>query len=78
VLLRERARSVEPGGAAGEGWDVVRVLVRDVTELARELAGHGADVVVLEPADLRDAVVRVLTGALAAAAGPALVAQEQA
>jgi proteasome accessory factor B len=81
VLLRERAASVEavePEGAAGEGWDVVRVVVRDMSELARELAGHGPDVVVVEPADLRDGVVQVLTGALAAAAGPALAVQEPA
>jgi predicted DNA-binding transcriptional regulator YafY len=49
-----------------------------MSELARELAGHGPDVVVVEPADLRDGVVQVLTGALAAAAGPALAVQEPA
>ena len=70
LLLRQRAVPVE--AEAGEGWDVVGVVVGDAAELARELAGYGPDVVVLDPPDLRDRVVRVLRGALAAAA-PAVV-----
>ena len=65
MLLRQRAVAVERAEVAG--WDVVRVVVRDVVELAHELAGYGPDVVALEPADLRAGVVRVLTGALSAA-----------
>jgi proteasome accessory factor B len=65
VLLRQRAVGTEP--ASEHGWDVVRVAVRDAGDLAREVAGYGADVVALAPADLRAAVVRVLTSALAAA-----------
>jgi predicted DNA-binding transcriptional regulator YafY len=65
VLLRRRALSVEDDQEPG--WDVVRVAVRDVTDLAHELAGYGPDVVAVEPADLRAAVVRVLTSVLSAA-----------
>jgi proteasome accessory factor B len=70
VLLRQRAIAVEPQraphGAAedGQGWDAVRVVVRDVRELAHELAGYGPDVVAVEPADLRERVAGVLRGAL--------------
>jgi proteasome accessory factor B len=71
VLLRQRAVSTEPAEPAGEGWDAVRVVVGEVRELAHELAGYGPDVVVAEPADLREEVVRVLRGALARAAAPA-------
>ncbi len=75
VLLRQRAVGVmervgEPG-EEGEAWDAVRVVVRDVHELAHELAGYGPDVLVVEPADLRDEVVRVLSQALAAATAAA-------
>jgi len=65
VLLRQRVVLTEVSG--DPGWDVVRVVVRDATELAHELAGYGPDVVVLEPADLRAGVVRVLSAALSAA-----------
>jgi proteasome accessory factor B len=65
VLLRQRAIDAEP--APEDGWDLVRVAVRDVTDLAHEVAGYGPDVVALEPSDLRAAVVRVLTASLAAA-----------
>jgi proteasome accessory factor B len=74
VLLRQRAVAVEPAAAhegedgIGQGWDVVHVVVRDVRELAQELAGYGPDVVAVEPADLRARVVRVLQGALEDAA----------
>jgi proteasome accessory factor B len=65
VLLRQRAVSTVPAQRAG--WDLVRVVVREVSDLARELAGYGPDVVALEPADLRARVVRVLASALSAA-----------
>jgi proteasome accessory factor B len=70
VLLRQRAVSVEPAGPAvgagedGQGWDAVHVVVRDVRELAQELAGYGPDVVAVEPPDLRERVIGVLAGAL--------------
>jgi predicted DNA-binding transcriptional regulator YafY len=65
VLLRQRALSAAPSDEPG--WDAVRVTVRDVTDLAHEIAGYGPDVVALEPADVRAAVVRVLSAALSAA-----------
>jgi proteasome accessory factor B len=65
VLLRQRALASDAD--AEPGWDLVRVPVRDVTDLAHELAGYGPDVVALEPADLRATVVRVLGSALSAA-----------
>jgi proteasome accessory factor B len=73
VLLRQRAVATEPDGTPG--WDVVRVVVRDVADLAHEIAGYGPDVVALGPADLRAGVVRVLTAALSAATYDADVPQ---
>jgi predicted DNA-binding transcriptional regulator YafY len=77
VGLRRRAlpplvTPSEPGTPAGAragagttaGWDEVRLLVGDAGGLAQELAGYGPDVVVLEPADVRDEVIRRLEGAL--------------
>jgi proteasome accessory factor B len=80
LLLRQRAVDVEPAGAAeagngdGQGWDVVRVVVRDVRELAQELAGYGPDVVAVQPADLREQVLRVLRGALHGSVAPEVAA----
>jgi proteasome accessory factor B len=76
VLLRQRALDTAP--APEPGWDVVRVQVGDVTDLAEEVAGHGPDVVVVGPPDLRAAVVRVLTAALAAATGSSTVPPREA
>lgn len=59
LALRRRARSVDPGFQE----DVLVVDVSDVEMSADEIAGYGADVLVLEPQDLRDAVVRRLRGA---------------
>jgi proteasome accessory factor B len=82
VLLRQRAIAVEParggqadaGGGDGQGWDAVRVVVRDVRELAQELAGYGPDVVAVEPGDLREQVLGVLRGALEGAASTGVTA----
>ncbi|WP_322098342.1 helix-turn-helix transcriptional regulator [Nakamurella alba] len=72
---------VRPGRAAGlrrdgnplpdapEGWDRVQVPVRHLWDTARMVAGHGPDVRVEEPPDLRDAVVRVLTDVAGRTAG---------
>ncbi|MBI4942692.1 MAG: WYL domain-containing protein [Actinobacteria bacterium] len=70
-----RLRAVPEPAAAGpgdgdrpappEGWDVVRVTVQDPESFAEEVASNGADVVVLGPPDVREAVVRRLRGALA-------------
>jgi len=61
---REGARVIE-AGPAGEGWDAVELAIEDVAQLAEWLAGYGPDVVVVEPEDLRERVVGLLTGALA-------------
>jgi proteasome accessory factor B len=90
LLLRQRAVGVEPAGgpdddsaprdgsadgqADGQRWDVVHVVVRDVRELAQELAGYGPDVVAVEPADLREQVLRVLRGALRGSVAPGVPA----
>ncbi len=51
--------------AAHPGWDRVTTNYSDVDWYAGYLAWFGPDVIVLEPADLRDAVIRRLKGALA-------------
>jgi proteasome accessory factor B len=68
VLVRRRATAIERAG--DDGWDVVRLPVVDAAALAHEVAGHGPDVVALEPADVRAGVVRVLEDALRAATAP--------
>jgi proteasome accessory factor B len=60
--LRRRAASERPGG---DGWDRVEVPFSDSAWFAEHVASFGADVVVSEPADLRDAVITRLKGALA-------------
>src|SRR5215471_619166 len=60
--LRRRAISEQPGG---DGWDQVEVPFSDSAWFAEHVASFGADVVVSEPADLRDAVITRLKGALA-------------
>jgi len=56
--LRRWARGVEPGG---DGWDVVTLEYSDPESLASRLAGYGSAVVVLDPPDVRNAVIRRLT-----------------
>ena len=43
------------------GFEVLAVAYGDLWSLAEEIRQHGADIVVLEPAELRDAVIRGLT-----------------
>jgi proteasome accessory factor B len=62
--LRRSATEVAPDVA---GWSRVVVEADDVERLAEELAGYAADVVALEPPELRGAVLRRLDGVLAAA-----------
>ena len=64
--LRRRARTV---GEVDDTWDLVDLDHRDLEAFAEELAGYGADVVVEQPPELVDAVVRRLRGALAAHGG---------
>jgi proteasome accessory factor B len=59
--LRRRASSDRP---EGEGWDVVEAPFSDAAWYADYIASFGADVVVIEPVDLREAVISKLKGAL--------------
>ncbi len=56
VALRRRATAEK----LGKGWDELTVPFGDAEALAQEVAGYGADVVAVEPPELRDAVVRRL------------------
>jgi proteasome accessory factor B len=62
--LRRRASSDRPC-AGMPGWDVVHAPFSDASWHADYIASFGADVVVLEPVDLREAVISRLKGALA-------------
>jgi proteasome accessory factor B len=48
-----------------DGWETISVPFSDVGWFAEHLASFGTDVVALEPADLREAVITQLKGALA-------------
>ena len=61
--LRRHAISVEPDQEPG--WDVAELTFTDSGWWSEQLASFGADVVVLEPTDLRDAVIGRLKGVLA-------------
>jgi proteasome accessory factor B len=60
--IRRYATSVRPDGA---GWDLVETPFSDVAWFAEHLASFGRSVIVAEPADLREAVITQLKGALA-------------
>ena len=60
-LLRRYALSERAGP---DGWDIVRVTHPDADWYAGYLASYGPDVVVLDPPDLRDAVIGHLRGVL--------------
>jgi hypothetical protein len=47
------------------GWDRVRIPLGPRWDTARQIAAHGPDVVVEEPADLIEATVALLAGTLA-------------
>jgi proteasome accessory factor B len=61
--LRRHALSTK--SEAEPGWDLVETSFADIGWWSEHVASFGADVVVLEPADLRDAVIGRLKGALA-------------
>jgi len=61
--LRRWASEVTPDDTPG--WDRVTVSFADVPWYADHLASFGPDLVVLEPPDLREAVIRRLKGVLA-------------
>jgi predicted DNA-binding transcriptional regulator YafY len=51
--------------AGADGWDEVETSFAEVAWFSEHLASFGPDVIVREPADLRDAVITRLKGALA-------------
>jgi proteasome accessory factor B len=61
--LRRYAERIEPAPEAG--WDLVELGYSDTVWWSEHIAWFGADVVVLEPSDLRDAVIGRLKGVLA-------------
>jgi len=65
--LRARALAAQPGDEAGAppGRDVVRVPFRAAWELAEQVVGYGDAVVVLDPPQVRDAVLSMLRTAAA-------------
>lgn len=52
------------------GWDVVRMPFAHLWDTARMIAEHGPDVFVVDPPDLREAVIRLLVGAGSSDAPP--------
>jgi proteasome accessory factor B len=56
--LRRLALSEQPGG---DGWDTVQVSFHDIA-YSDYLASFGADVIAVDPPDLREAVIRRLKG----------------
>jgi proteasome accessory factor B len=62
--LRRGASAVRPDPQQ-PGWDLVEVPFSDVSWYSEHIASFGADAVVIEPADLRDAVIGRLKGVLA-------------
>jgi proteasome accessory factor B len=61
--LRRHALSVRPDSEPG--WDLVETSFAETGWWSEHVASFGADVVALEPVDLRDAVISRLKGALA-------------
>jgi predicted DNA-binding transcriptional regulator YafY len=64
VGLRRRATSVQP---FDDEWDVVELAIPGVERLADEAAGYGADVIIVEPAEARAAVLARMHGVLGSA-----------
>jgi proteasome accessory factor B len=62
--LRLRATASRPD-PADAGWDLAELPFSDVGWFADHIASFGADVIALEPADLREAVMTRLKGVLA-------------
>jgi proteasome accessory factor B len=57
TALRRAGRSVAARQLAGRGGEVIELDIGSVDALARDVAGYGADAVVLEPQSLRDDVL---------------------
>jgi proteasome accessory factor B len=65
VVLRRWAREITPETGAATGWDRVTLSFADSGWYAEYLASFGPDLVVLDPPDLRESVIRRLKGVLA-------------
>jgi proteasome accessory factor B len=61
--LRRHALRIEPADVPG--WDMVELTYSDTAWWSEHVASFGADVIVVEPTDLRDAVIGRLKGVLA-------------
>ncbi|HEY2507317.1 MAG TPA: WYL domain-containing protein [Streptosporangiaceae bacterium] len=61
--LRRHAITTRP--APDPGWDLVELAFSEPGWWSEQIASYGADVIVLEPSDLRDAVIGRLKGVLA-------------
>jgi proteasome accessory factor B len=72
TALRRAGRSLGERQLAGRGGAVIELDIRSIDQLARDIAGYGADALVLEPQPLRDDVLarlRAHAGADAVGAG---------
>jgi proteasome accessory factor B len=65
VALRRWAREITPETGPSAGWDRVTLSFADAGWYAEYLASFGPDIMVLDPPDLREAVITQLKGALA-------------
>jgi proteasome accessory factor B len=65
VGLRQHAVSVRADDSVPPGWDLVTTRFADVGSFADYAASFGPDAVVVDPPDLREAVIARLKGALA-------------
>jgi proteasome accessory factor B len=62
TALRRAARSVGARQLAGRDGEVIELDIRSADGLARDIAGYGADAIVLEPQSLREDVLARLRG----------------
>lgn len=72
TALRRAGRSLGERQLGGRGGEVIELDIRSTDQLARDIAGYGADALVLEPHSLRDDVLarlRAHAGADAVGAG---------
>jgi proteasome accessory factor B len=79
--LRRQATSVSPApgtSQTGDTWSLIVVDYTDTEAFAAEICSFGPDVVVRSPADLRESVIRGLTGALGPGPGSDRVNLEEA
>jgi proteasome accessory factor B len=65
VALRRWAREITPETGPWAGWDRVTLSFADAGWYAEYLASFGPDIMVLDPPDVREAVITQLKGALA-------------